>query len=202
MWSWLRPLPAMPLTAAEPLLPVDPEAESWCDDWLAEHVAPAGARPLALITPGAGWGAKRWPPERYAAVAQGLKDRGIQRAGERRSRRRIAGRAHHGGRRRDSRHGDASAADRAHAPHRSLHWRRHRAAASGLRSWPAGGGHLRADRSQPQRALRHTRPRAAQPRAAAATTPAAMQPEPGLLTITPEDVLRAADELLAEERAS
>jgi heptosyltransferase I len=67
-----------PLTAAEPLLPVDPEAESSCQDWLAEHVAPAGARPLVLLTPGAGWGAKRWPPERYAAVAQGLKDRGMQ----------------------------------------------------------------------------------------------------------------------------
>ena len=29
-----------------------------------------------LINPGAGWGAKRWPAERYAAVAQGLIDRG------------------------------------------------------------------------------------------------------------------------------
>jgi heptosyltransferase-1 len=67
-----------PLTAAEPLLPVDPAAESWCGEWLAERVAPAGARPLALLTPGAGWGAKRWPPERYAAVAQGLKERGMQ----------------------------------------------------------------------------------------------------------------------------
>jgi heptosyltransferase-1 len=30
-----------------------------------------------LINPGAGWGAKRWPVERYAAVAQGLIDRGL-----------------------------------------------------------------------------------------------------------------------------
>jgi heptosyltransferase-1 len=67
-----------PLTAADPLLPVDPEAESWCGDWLAERAAPAGRWPLALITPGAGWGAKRWPPERYAAVARGLKERGMQ----------------------------------------------------------------------------------------------------------------------------
>ena len=29
-----------------------------------------------LINPGAGWGAKRWPVERYAAVAQGLTERG------------------------------------------------------------------------------------------------------------------------------
>jgi heptosyltransferase-1 len=31
-----------------------------------------------LINPGAGWGAKRWPVERYAAVAQGMIDRGMQ----------------------------------------------------------------------------------------------------------------------------
>ena len=31
-----------------------------------------------LINPGAGWGAKRWPVERYAAVAQGLIDRGLR----------------------------------------------------------------------------------------------------------------------------
>jgi heptosyltransferase-1 len=31
-----------------------------------------------LINPGAGWGAKRWPVERYAAVAQGLISRGFR----------------------------------------------------------------------------------------------------------------------------
>jgi heptosyltransferase-1 len=31
-----------------------------------------------LINPGAGWGAKRWPAERYAAVAQGLVERGCR----------------------------------------------------------------------------------------------------------------------------
>ncbi len=67
-----------PLTAAAPLLPVDPAAEGWCGEWLAEHVAPAGAWPLALINPGAGWGAKRWPPERYAAVAERPEERGMQ----------------------------------------------------------------------------------------------------------------------------
>ncbi len=62
----LQPVPAP--------LPVDPEAERWCD----ALVAPGGCRPLALINPGAGWGAKRWPPERYAAVAQGLAGRGMR----------------------------------------------------------------------------------------------------------------------------
>jgi heptosyltransferase-1 len=36
-----------------------------------------GSQAAVLINPGAGWGAKRWPIERYAAVAQGLIDRGL-----------------------------------------------------------------------------------------------------------------------------
>jgi heptosyltransferase-1 len=34
--------------------------------------------PAVLINPGAGWGAKRWPAERYAAVAQGLIELGCR----------------------------------------------------------------------------------------------------------------------------
>ncbi len=59
------------IEAAQPLLPVAPAAETWCDALLA----PADRRPVALLTPGAGWGAKRWPTDRYAAVARGLIDR-------------------------------------------------------------------------------------------------------------------------------
>ncbi len=65
------------LTPAEPLIPVDDEAEAWCDALLANSSA-GPLRPIALITPGAGWGAKRWPPERYAAVARGLAERGLR----------------------------------------------------------------------------------------------------------------------------
>ncbi len=64
------------LPNSAPLLPVDPEAEAWCAAWLSTTFSGA-ARPIALITPGAGWGAKRWPPERYAAVAAGLAERGL-----------------------------------------------------------------------------------------------------------------------------
>jgi len=69
------------LAAAEPVLPVDAEAERWCDAQLgpASAGSASGApRPIALLAPGAGWGAKRWPPERYAAVAHGLADRGFR----------------------------------------------------------------------------------------------------------------------------
>ena len=65
------------LAAACPLLPVDPKAETWCADWLAATF-PGDVRPIAFIAPGAGWGAKRWPPERYAAVALGLAERGLR----------------------------------------------------------------------------------------------------------------------------
>ncbi len=65
------------LAPTDPLLPVDPDAERWCDEWLAA-VFPGDARPIALIAPGAGWGAKRWPPQRYADVACGLADRGMR----------------------------------------------------------------------------------------------------------------------------
>ena len=61
------------LQPVQPLLPVDPAAELWCSKVLLEKPSPP-----VLINPGAGWGAKRWPPERYGAVAQGLADRGYE----------------------------------------------------------------------------------------------------------------------------
>jgi heptosyltransferase-1 len=62
------------LKPVQPWLPVDPAAEAWAD----EILPPAESRPAVLINPGAGWGAKRWPAERYAAVAQGLVERGCR----------------------------------------------------------------------------------------------------------------------------
>ena len=62
------------LIAVAPILPIDTTAEAWCDAFLAT----SGTRPVALINPGAGWGAKRWPVERYAAVARGLIERGFR----------------------------------------------------------------------------------------------------------------------------
>jgi heptosyltransferase I len=64
------------LSPIEPLLPLDPAAETWRDALFASSVG-TGSR-FALINPGAGWGAKRWPPERYALVARGLADRGFR----------------------------------------------------------------------------------------------------------------------------
>ena len=54
------------LTAGLPALPHSPQAEAWCDRTIARGTA------LVLINPGAGWGAKRWPAERFGAVAAAL----------------------------------------------------------------------------------------------------------------------------------
>jgi len=61
------------LEAVAPWLPVDAAAEAWADE-----VLPRKGQRAALINPGAGWGAKRWPAERYAAVARGLMERGMK----------------------------------------------------------------------------------------------------------------------------
>jgi heptosyltransferase I len=61
-----------PLAPILPPLPVSCDAELWADEVLrgADH------RPVILLSPGAGWGAKRWPAERYGAVARDLQLRG------------------------------------------------------------------------------------------------------------------------------
>lgn len=61
------------LEPVQPLLPLDPAAEAW-----AEAIVPGGGAPAVLINPGAGWGAKRWPVERYATVALGLVAQGCR----------------------------------------------------------------------------------------------------------------------------
>jgi len=67
------------LTAVQPLLPVDPAAEAWAAEVLPLNTgARGGDQPAVLINPGAGWGAKRWPVQRYDAVAQGFIDLGFR----------------------------------------------------------------------------------------------------------------------------
>ena len=54
-------------------LPHDPKAEARTEQALAQdHV-----RDFAILNPGAGWGAKRWPAERYGEVARRLAEAGI-----------------------------------------------------------------------------------------------------------------------------
>lgn len=58
-----RELPLLP-----PALPCDPRAE----DWAKAEIAKLGIASYAVLNPGAGWGGKQWPTERFGAVAQAL----------------------------------------------------------------------------------------------------------------------------------
>lgn len=62
-----------PVSAA---LPVDAEAEDWCDELPELKDAEWRGWPVVLMHPGAGWGAKRWPADRYGAVAEEFGTRG------------------------------------------------------------------------------------------------------------------------------
>ena len=55
-------------------LPCDPEAEAWRETELRKR----GIAGYVVISPGAGWGAKRWPAERYGEVARALGSWGLQ----------------------------------------------------------------------------------------------------------------------------
>jgi heptosyltransferase-1 len=54
--------------------PRDVEAERRIEQRLVE----AGVGEFAILNPGAGWGAKRWPAERYGRVARALADDGVR----------------------------------------------------------------------------------------------------------------------------
>ena len=55
-------------------LPHDPEAERR----MSQELVRRGIRKYAILNPGAGWGAKRWPAERYGQVAKALAADGVQ----------------------------------------------------------------------------------------------------------------------------
>jgi heptosyltransferase I len=198
------------LSVVSPLLPVDAEAEAWCAAWLAT-TSPSAARPIALITPGAGWGAKRWPPERYAAVATGLAARGLHVVvnagpGEETIAAAIATRG-------AAPPGATIVSGRAVAvtttlPQLIALTRRVALCIGG----DTGPLHLASALGRPVVGIYGpTDPSRNGPygtRARVLRSPGSKRdhsrrdaPDPGLLTISPEDVLRAADELLAEESA-
>lgn len=54
--------------------PLDLKVETCIEGRLAE----LGITDFAILNPGAGWGAKRWPPERYGEVARKLASQGLQ----------------------------------------------------------------------------------------------------------------------------
>ncbi len=187
------------LAVAEPLLPVDPQAERWCDALLAPSTSSDAARPVALISPGAGWGAKRWPPERYAAVAQGLAERGMRvmvnvGPGEESIAAPIVATG-------------AATSLRATLPQLIALTRRIALCIAG----DTGPIHLASALGRPVVGIYGptdpsrngpfgTRTRVLRSPGSRRDHSRRTEPDPGLLTITPEQVLRAVDELLIEER--
>jgi heptosyltransferase-1 len=63
---------SMSLRSAQ--LPRDPQAEARIERRLSE----IGAGDFAILNPGAGWGAKRWPEKRYGEVARQLAAHGVR----------------------------------------------------------------------------------------------------------------------------
>jgi heptosyltransferase I len=60
--------------AANPFpIPVDPISENWADGQLEKR----GVTEFAIMNPGAGWGSKCWPPERFGALARALAKSGM-----------------------------------------------------------------------------------------------------------------------------
>jgi heptosyltransferase-1 len=200
------------LAPATPWLPVDAAAETWADDLLPldadqplspqTSVRPWGGSQAVLLNPGAGWGAKCWPAERYAAVANGLADRGLRvlvnaGPGEEPLAEAIVQGTH------------GAATPLACSLARLIALTRRIALCIGGDTGPL---HLACALARPVvgiygptlpsrngpfgtrfRVLRSPESRRDHTRRA--------KPEAGLLTIQPEDVLRAADELLAEENS-
>jgi len=54
---------------------VDLPHEEWSDNWASDLV---GDRRMCVLAAGAGWGAKRWPVEKYGALAQELRGTGLE----------------------------------------------------------------------------------------------------------------------------
>jgi heptosyltransferase I len=191
------------LALTDPALPVDADAERWCDVQITPGANGSARRPLALLIPGAGWGAKRWPPDRYAIVAQGLAERGFRvlvnaAPGEESLAAPIVTT------------GGATAVNATLAQLVALTRRialcvagdtgpLHLACALGRPvvgiygpTDPSRNGPYGTRNGKGARVLRSAGSRRDHSRRS--------DPDPGLLTITPQDVLRAADELLAEEK--
>jgi len=64
------------LTPTTPWLPTSAEAETWCDELPELRSATMAGKLVVLLHPGGGWGAKRWPAERYGALAEEFTLRG------------------------------------------------------------------------------------------------------------------------------
>lgn len=68
------------LEPSQPSLPVSASANRWAAELLGADVeaGPGGRRPVVVLSPGAGWGAKCWPAPRYGELATLLASSGCR----------------------------------------------------------------------------------------------------------------------------
>ncbi|MGB8062548.1 MAG: glycosyltransferase family 9 protein [Candidatus Sulfotelmatobacter sp.] len=72
--SIVEAIAGRPLSAPEVEFPRDEKAEEQVEQRLGQ----AGVGEYVMVNPGAGWGAKRWPAERYGLVARALANCGVR----------------------------------------------------------------------------------------------------------------------------
>ena len=149
------------LEYVEPPFPLDPAADAWAENLIAK----LDGKPLAILNPGAGWGAKCWPAESFGVVARALAERGLavvvnHGPGEEELAEAVV----------ESSGGVALAAevlgrriDRAHPPRQPLHRRGHRPHAPGGGVARSRGRVVRSDAPGAQRPFRHAQRGVAQP---------------------------------------
>jgi heptosyltransferase-1 len=76
----------IPLDDCAPLLPHDANSMKWCEQLLSDRSAPTRTTKahsedpfrFCILNPGAGWGAKCWPPSSFAEVAHRLAEVGLR----------------------------------------------------------------------------------------------------------------------------
>lgn len=71
--SLMSTLTGEPLQHTDPPFPLDAVQDAWAEEFLATY----DGRPVTMLNPGAGWGAKCWPSESFAVVAKALHERGM-----------------------------------------------------------------------------------------------------------------------------
>jgi heptosyltransferase-1 len=75
--SVAQALLALPVESSPPDISCDFPHDRVTEERIERRLAEYGVGEFAILNPGAGWGAKRWPAERYGEVARKLADRGV-----------------------------------------------------------------------------------------------------------------------------
>jgi heptosyltransferase-1 len=76
--SVAQELTARPMRSSAPDISADLPRDSRAEEFFDQRLAELGIGDFAILNPGAGWGAKRWPVQRYGEVARKLAEQGLR----------------------------------------------------------------------------------------------------------------------------